>query len=630
MKFLKVLFALAAVFILFIGCSSPASPASPAPKQQPQADPVATLFDSYHITKNDSPQVAGYNPFGRSVVQLQSRREIFFTGQYAGTASPSRLVNLWEDYNNGGTITNTSILDYGAASDPVFAKKPHASAAGDIDGDGKEEVVTVYYTGTTNNGKNTGKALLCLMGKDKTLVTAQQLPGNPDFSYCVRAQDQYLTGHMQAATGDIDGDGRLEIGLVVGETFLILDDKVAGYAQLYQHDFRGSGQYDGTWATVNWYVRIAAGDVNGDGKDEFAAISGYWTDEKGGYATAKYSVVGGTAPHEIANGIVADMSGSAEILFGNVAVGDLDGDGVKELCFSGISKRTTNTLIDNKVITGWWTGTAFQFPGGDKTLSYSFNGGRDQYRPLPTSCFKPKLGMKESLFALNRVIDYDAVSGKLSITTNLPENPSVAPDYLANSPQHIATGDVDRDGLDEIVALYIGAPKTLNVYKVTGSGTLAPPVTISNDQSTAYNVGSLGVYESLCLPDWDGDSITLKFQDSHVEYTQPKVLAVIASPPFWADQLSSDSYSNYSTSYGTSQGQSYERTDTFKVGTTISYSEGLDGDLGFSAEYGVSVGASFGHTKSFSAESVMAQTETTIAGEDKVLYMSIPFDVYRL
>jgi hypothetical protein len=190
-------------------------------------------------------------------------------------------------------------------------------------------------------------------------------------------------------------------------------------------------------------------------------------------------------------------------------------------------------------------------------------------------------------------------------------------------------GDVDQDGLDEILALYIGATKTLCVYPGTGSGTLAPEETISNDTAYAYNAGSNGVYMSLCLPDWDGDSVTLSFIGSSVKYTEPRVVAVIASPPYWADLLPAESLGNYSTSFGTSQGESYERTDTFKVGLEISYSEGLSGDLGFTLEYGVAVGASFAYTKSFCKEGVMSQTETTVAGEDKVLYMSVPFDVYR-
>jgi hypothetical protein len=438
---------------------------------------------------------------------------------------------------------------------------------------------------------------------------------------------------MDLAMGDLDGDGRMELGLVVGDTLAILRRSAAGaYSLLYSRDFR-DGKHEGDWATTNWYVRAEAGDVNGDGRDEFVAMSGYWYGPSPNtYAAATYQVVGGAGAAELYNGIVSDESGSAEILFGNLAIGDLDGDGVEEICFTGISNRTQNTLLDFKVITAWWTGSGFRLPGGKKTLSHSLASAdyNQQYRPLPTSCYKPRLGRAEALFTLNRVVEWK--NGALEVTAKLPEDPTLNPYYFFDFEQLIATGDVDRDGLDDIVALYIGATKTLTVYPGCGAGsgvpTLAPKATVANDTTTPYGVGSRGVYMSLCLPDWDGDAVTLSFIGSEVKYTAPKVVAVIAGPPYWADLVDPGSLANYSTSYGTTQGESYERVDTFSVAVDVSYMEGMS-EAGFTAEYGGAVGASFAYAKGYSRESVLSTEETTIAGEDKVIYMSVPLDVYR-
>jgi hypothetical protein len=584
---------------------------------------INTSLEKNPVDANGDALASDYNPFNKSVVRLKPRREIFFSGMY----SNGSLANLLDDYDTGSQPSNSSMMTY---ANPVFAQKPHASAAGDIDGDHKDEVVTVYFNSSSNSiavGKNTGPAYLCIEGMKDTIIPAQSINGGAAFNYYISSSDK-LQGRMSIAMGDIDGDGRQEIAIAVGDTFMILDDQKASFKTLLGPiDYRSASEYSGGWATCPWWTKIASGDINGDGRDEFVAISGYWIGGDNTYKSANYYVYGGSTPALLDSDVVMDKGGK-EILFGNVAIGDLDNDGVGEICFSGISKRATNTLTNLEVIMARWKDSHLVMSGGGDSLAINLDGGRDQYRPLPSFCITPVLNQKQSLVAVNNVIAYD--SSKLAITSTLPQNASVAPDYLANFEQVMAGGDVDRDGEEEIVALYMSDPKTLKVYKTAGAtGTLTPSATVSCDNSYSYGTGSNGVYQSLCLPDWDGDAITLQYEDNHtLEFTQPTVITVIASPPFWSSLLSSDSYSNYSTSYGTSQGSSVEETNSFTVSAEFSFA-GSWSDAGVTAELGVAAGISSGLGYGTSTEKSSTQTVTTIAGQDKVVFTSVPLDVYK-
>jgi len=126
---------------------------------------------------------------------------------------------------------------------------PTAVAFGDLDGDGRDELAVARFTGYNErvlvfDDATAGFALLAQFGKE--------------WSSAVHATD--------IALGDIDGDGRDELGIATNATegprIFIYDDAEADFASLWS-----TGE---TWGAAAMATAIAFGDADGDGVDEIA------------------------------------------------------------------------------------------------------------------------------------------------------------------------------------------------------------------------------------------------------------------------------------------------------------------------------------------------------------------------
>jgi len=153
-------------------------------------------------------------------------------------------------------------------------------------------------------------------------------------------KDNYTTA---VAAGDIDGDGKDEI--IIGRKatknymrYQVLDDKQHGFTKLYE-----GGE---SWGSDNYPTSIAAGDIDNDGRDEIT--------------------IGRKAPEDLRYFILDDRSNGFKRLYeggnswgeGNyvtfVAMGDIDGDGRDEI---GIARKVSGaarkymkySILDDKL-----------------------------------------------------------------------------------------------------------------------------------------------------------------------------------------------------------------------------------------------------------------------------------------
>ncbi len=152
------------------------------------------------------------------------------------------------------------------------------------------------------------------------------------------------------------------------------------------------------------------------------------------------------------------------------------------------------------------------------------------------------------------------------------------------------------------------------------------------------NASSVDFSVSFCTLNSDNDTSFISYTSEHgVIYSDPKVLAVLASPPHFGD-LSSDqlsgSYMESSTSYSSTKGSGTETTksNTLSVGAYVSYQHDFTVPItgtkvaGMETELAYTQGWTWETTKSSMVE--MSITYETVVGQDSVAFYSIPMEYY--
>jgi len=107
-------------------------------------------------------------------------------------------------------------------------------------------------------------------------------------------------------------------------------------------------------------------------------------------------------------------------------------------------------------------------------------------------------------------------------------------------------------------------------YKKTGKSSW-------NCDSTGYRISKKGnAYTSLCAPDIDSDSTIARIKDVSLTYTEPEVLALLESTPYFSEVDEGD-IGNSETAYGKKNGE----------GTSVSTAEGLTTNIVAGFEWSV-------------------------------------------
>jgi len=651
---------------------------------------VGPLLDPATQTK----AAANYNPLGANVTTLPGQRGIFWTGEsYTETQVTSWATTnytYWIDlgYLPGPRSPGSSFWPLYGMGMPVLslntpfgsfpdAALPHASAAGDITGTGKDSVVTVYYNGPSNPGLNQGVLELVAMNPDGSIDAPVALNNGTPLNYylCDRYNGFNNTGQISVALCDLRGDGQLEVALLADSNFLLLDSRANNYQVLYACDYR-NGAYQGDPDDLWWTCRLAAGDINNDGKDEVVVVRNVMGD--GSVAPkAMYYVYGcpeGSAtPAQLATAPVMDATGIA-LQVGNVAIGDLIGDGSRQVLFSGpqsvqMAYGMYPMIAFPAVIMGTWNafsdGTGMGtlvMPGGGRTLSQpgALPVTSNVWQVQATTCFRAKAGLPQYLFGLAGVFTYGVdgpyLEGPWYV---LPSTPNVTdpangtypiPDYAVPGLQLFAAGDVDNSGADGLVSLYIYNPAVFSSFKSAGMifvfkpGPVAPGAAMGQVLNPQYYVGldekqapvSSGasvetVQRSLCLPDWYGRCPRLQFTGrSPVGFSRPTVVAALSAPPYDTGQ-NSGAYSSCSTSFGDAWGTYSAAASALGVGAAWVPGGPYWDALAPAAQANLKTRlmGTMGRSGVLSQVATANQVLTTPANQDSVAYACVPFDPFN-
>jgi hypothetical protein len=266
---------------------------------------------------------------------------------YDATSYPG-AIELWDRRDNDcdGRIDNEIAV---ATADGTFAGKANdwaghsIASAGDVDGDGKDDVLG-GAPNSNEGGTRSGKTYLSFGSTELSFV------GEDEFDE---------SGYSVSSAGDVDGDGLADVligarfsedaGYQAGETYLVLAATIA--AQLAADP--STNTFDLSSADASFLGEMAedesgtsvaaAGDVDGDGRGDLL-IGAPGNDEGGDLAGKSYLVLAATINAQLAadptdnsfsladadasfiGESVGDASGTSVS-----SAGDVDGDGRADL-----------------------------------------------------------------------------------------------------------------------------------------------------------------------------------------------------------------------------------------------------------------------------------------------------------
>jgi uncharacterized protein YjdB len=266
----------------------------------------------------------------------------------AVTNSINRSVSILRNTATSGAITSAS---FAAKVDFASGIMPYKIAIGDIDGDGKPDMVVANY-GNTRAGTTTVSVFR------NTATSGSITTGS------IAAKVDYLMGNAPrcVAIGDLDGDGKPDLAVTT-----VNDNTISVLRNNPLSSISGSTSICGAGSTTTLSDVISGGawSSNNTAIATVDAVSGVVTGVAYGTATISYTVAGGiTTATVTVNAGTAPVSGSGTVCLGaSVTLSDAT---------SGGTWSSSNPAV---AIVGSATGTVTGLASGSVTISYSVSSG---------------------------------------------------------------------------------------------------------------------------------------------------------------------------------------------------------------------------------------------------------------
>ncbi|MEO0604168.1 MAG: hypothetical protein AAF211_22215, partial [Myxococcota bacterium] len=439
------------------------------------------------------------------------------------------VVGFWPDLGNndetlsllrlepgsGPSLTPTAI-DLRDDTEAPWADGIRGTAAADVDGDGLDEFVVATW-------EPPFVQVRVIDDEEAGLATSEPR---------VVADVEPTRITVEPVDMDGDGDDDLAIGLVF-----------EGSAQVRFVETEGTALTPSTiidvvprLADTELDLRLSAGRVDGDLGEELGLV----LNELGSQdAAASYVLLDdASADHaELSSGFVRNPEGDQiyTAVAADLSLGDIDGDGVDEIVFGGLTNVSFGTSTEE------WGVMAY-------ALDDAFTG----YAAFPVRFFEQGFqGLSESgqslrletLFVDTLDIDGDQVD-------EIHVQQTVYDDFAGQAPWTVideidtedliwefgsadftfetaamAVGDVTRDGRDDIVFV----SEASRGIAVWGIDATEPDRLQSLATVPGFGTGD----PQLALPDLDGDSIQVTYEGGSYQlvFTEPVVIAALAAPP---------------------------------------------------------------------------------------------------
>ncbi|MEE1012825.1 MAG: S-layer homology domain-containing protein [Clostridia bacterium] len=488
---------------------------------------------------------------------------------------------------------------------------------------------------------------------------------------------------IEVTAGDYDGDGKDEIAVYganneikiykyTGSSLktwkIISASDLSAYSGLYKSADDDLGNVE--MAAV---VTMASGDLNKDYTDELAiAVSMpreteidtfrsnnnlfiYSLDRNDSQSAGSFKQVGK----------ISLLDGTNSMDSANVAIGDMTGNGHKELVVagwkaSGNTDRSSTIMalhVEYKRSSKTYTANSFQTIELEDTAPDK-KGSTALYNAPPGVAVVNMGGLtgvtnRIYVFINNFLYNYntgtkryDQVSGgDIEFLTkqknNVDENAGKDETWISK----IVTGNFSgsKDGKEALVAVIgqreSGGNDTEHWYYYS-IAYLAPDgadgfykgcegvINQARSYINRTDKSRASVFLDLCSPNTDDDSLLLKYKGAEAYYSKPEVQAILQSAPYFQDVA--DSFDNYlddgSTGYGTSSGSSSGATAS--VSAALGAYTDNEVQLGGAGQFELEVRATVSYDHESSLEVTTSREFMGNAGDDYVVMYTIPYYRY--
>lgn len=408
-------------------------------------------------------------------------------GDIDGDGKPDLAVTNIND-NTVSVLRNTSTVgsvNFASQNTFVTAASPNSVNIGDIDGDGKPDLVIGSSVASSTS---------------ISVLRNTSSPGNITFATQVAVTAGSVPTYV--AIGDIDGDGKPDLAVV--------DHNTNTLSVLRNTSSVGTISFAAlvSFATGSspWYVSI--GDIDGDGKPDLAIANGSSNTISVLHNTSTSGTVSFTAQVTFATG-----SGP-----GGGSIADIDGDGKPDLVTANANSNTASVLLQYN---GTIAITSFTPASGVVGSSVTITG----------TGFNPTAAQNIVFFGATRATVTAATSTSLTVIvpvgatfqyiseTNLEVNLtaySAQPfrvtfanggfafepkqdQTTGGNPSSVSIADLDGDGKPDLAVANYGS-NTVSVFLNTST-----PGTVSFANKIDFSTGANSGPESVSIGDIDGD-----------------------------------------------------------------------------------------------------------------------------